>query len=104
MDTGRANVIVRIRDARGDFLILERVAPAEPAQTNDDLLPNISVEGEAQARSAGHVAGHIGLANLNGVETLDRRERTAPGRAVVDRVLDERAGLDAGEVRAPLLV
>ena len=44
----------------------------------------IGVEGEAQAGGAGHVAGHIGLANLNGVDALDRRERIAPGRAVVD--------------------
>ena len=44
----------------------------------------MGVEGEAQARGAGHVAGHIGLANLNGVEALDRGKRIAPGRAVVD--------------------
>ena len=53
------------------------------------------VEGEAQAGGAGHVAGDIGLADLNGVDALDRRERIAPGRAVVDRILDNSAGLDA---------
>ena len=44
----------------------------------------MGVEGEAEARGAGHVAGHIGLANQNGVRALDRRERIAPARAVVD--------------------
>ena len=57
----------------------------------------MGVEGEAQARGAGHVAGHIGLANLNGVETLDRGKRIAPGLPVINRILDERAGLDARE-------
>ena len=56
-----------------------------------------SIEGEAEGRGCGRVAGHIGLANLNGVETLDRGERIAPGRTVVDRILDNGAGLDAGE-------
>ena len=55
----------------------------------------MGVEGEAQAGDTGDVAGDIGLANLNGVETLDRGERIAPGRAVVDRILDNGAGLDA---------
>ena len=45
----------------------------------------------------GHIAGHVGLANLNGVEALNRCERAGPGLAVVDRVLNDRAGLDAGE-------
>ena len=30
------------------------------------------------------IAGHIGLANQNGVRALDRRGRIAPARAVVD--------------------
>ena len=42
------------------------------------------VEREAEGRGRRHVAGDIGLADLNGVETLDRGERIAPGRAIVD--------------------
>ena len=55
------------------------------------------VQREAEAGGRGHVAGHVGLANRNGVEALNRCERVGPGLAVVDRVLNECAGLDAGE-------
>ena len=62
------------------------------------------VQREAEAGGRGHIAGHVGLANLNGVGAFDRGERAGPGLAVVDRVLNECAGLDAERVSAPLLV
>ena len=55
------------------------------------------IEREAEAGDTGDVAGDIGLANLNGIETLDRRERIAPSLAAIHRVLDERAHLNARE-------